>query len=148
MHKRVVVGGPDECWEWSGARLPKGYGILTARGLRLYAHREAWVEANGRPVPPGMYVRHTCDNPPCCNPAHLLLGTPMDNYNDMRSRGRERHAGASGVANGGCKLTASAVTELRILYATGQYRQIDLAARFGIKQSQVSRIVRGKSWLT
>jgi len=83
----VKRGEPDECWPWTRSLSPKGYGRVRGRN----AHRVAYELTYG-PIPPGMFVCHTCDNPPCCNPAHLFLGTYLDNIADMvakkRSRGR------------------------------------------------------------
>jgi hypothetical protein len=78
---RVVDSG---CWEWTGY-LKKGYG-WTGAGL---AHRKAYALAFGA-IPAGMLVCHRCDNPRCCNPAHLWLGTNGDNIRDMARKGRAR----------------------------------------------------------
>lgn len=78
------------CWEWRGTRSEAGYGRLTARrrGHRdLSAHRLSYELFNG-PIPDGLLIRHTCDNPPCVNPDHLETGTHQDNMNDMVERGR------------------------------------------------------------
>lgn len=85
---RVVKG--DGCWVWTGARNAQGYGRMTAgsRGAGyLRAHRVSWELANG-PVPKGLWVLHRCDNPPCVNPAHLWLGTRLDNMRDCSAKGR------------------------------------------------------------
>lgn len=74
------------CWEWPTARNPRGYG-LTKRNGENYAHRAAWTEVNG-PIPGDLHVLHRCDNPPCVRPSHLFLGTPLDNSQDMWSKGR------------------------------------------------------------
>ena len=61
-------------------------------GTKARHSREAWVLANG-PVPEGRYICHTCDNPPCCNPAHLFVGTPSENVKDAVAKGRWRAGG-------------------------------------------------------
>lgn len=82
--------GADECWPYMGARLPSGYGYVNLRqNGNAYAHRLAFEQAVG-PIPDGMYVCHRCDNPPCCNPAHLFLGTPSENCQDKVAKGRAR----------------------------------------------------------
>jgi hypothetical protein len=77
-------GGPDACWPWTGYRMASGYG----RNRHGYTHRYALQLALGRPLGPGMEACHTCDNPPCCNPAHLFEGTRLDNERDKTAKGR------------------------------------------------------------
>lgn len=74
------------CWNWSGSTA-KGYGQIWVGGKVLRAHRVAYEAANG-PIPEGMLVRHKCDNPLCCNPAHMELGTHDDNMRDKAIRDR------------------------------------------------------------
>lgn len=76
-----------ECWVWKGARGGKGYGSKMIRGKAYRTHRLAWEWVNG-PIPDGMMVLHRCDNPPCCNPNHLFIGTNTDNMRDMVAKGR------------------------------------------------------------
>jgi len=92
---KVDRRGEDECWPWTGAKLHNGYGIMQTwngpnRGV-LYAHRLAYEFAY-RPLASGMYAMHTCDNPWCCNPAHIREGSPYDNLDDCRSKGRWRRS--------------------------------------------------------
>ena len=93
--ERVVIGGPGECWEWTGARLPSGYGFITRnlkidgrrKGVTIYAHRMSYEIHNGE-IPEGLQALHSCDNPSCPNPDHLFIGTQQDNVDDMMSKGR------------------------------------------------------------
>lgn len=79
-------GGPDACWPWTKARNEAGYGVIRVGGRNRRAHR---VAVFGEDDPgPDVKVRHSCDNPPCCNPAHLLPGTAAQNVADMDERGR------------------------------------------------------------
>lgn len=83
------VDKSGECWVWTGAALPAGYGRWKGAHRLVYAHRFSWELANG-PIPDGMLVCHRCDNPPCVRPDHLFLGTPTDNIRDMNAKGRGR----------------------------------------------------------
>lgn len=88
---RVDRRGPDECWPRGGFRARGGYTYVALTGRRsTSAARVSWELANGRSVPPGLVVRHKCDNPPCVNPAHLETGTPAENEADKVLRGRVR----------------------------------------------------------
>lgn len=81
-------GGPDSCWEIAGfGNTNGGHVFIKIENRPVYAHRLAWELANG-PIPEGMVVCHECDNPRCCNPAHLWLGTVADNNADRSAKGR------------------------------------------------------------
>lgn len=86
---RVDLTQPD-CWEWTGPRLPLGYGRVHFRSQATYAHRVAWELTRGRTVPKDMCICHTCDNPACCRPDHLFLGTHANNIRDRDQKGRGR----------------------------------------------------------
>lgn len=90
-----LVPNEDGCLVWTGYRCPKGYGKIRRGGRGTSsagAHRVAYELTNGT-VPDGLYVCHRCDNPPCCNPAHLFLGTPNDNVQDCIQKGRRKPRG-------------------------------------------------------
>lgn len=143
--------GPKECWPWTGCQEFYGHGAIYAgkedgRPIRWKAHRVAWMLAHdGAPPPPELKVRHTCDNPPCQNPAHLLLGTQADNIRDMIERGRDRKRGRPGEQHHGVKITALQVAEIRARVAAGEMQKT-LVPIYGISKAQVSRIVRGDRW--
>ena len=66
---------PEGCWLWSAGRDKGGYGQIRVNGRAHYTHRIAWILIHG-PIPVSfLVVMHTCDNRPCCNPAHLELKT-------------------------------------------------------------------------
>lgn len=82
-------GGSDACWPWTGSKKEKGYGQVSRNNRQQRVHRVAYEFHNG-PIPAGLFVCHSCDNPPCCNPKHLWLGSASDNSADMRNKGRSK----------------------------------------------------------
>jgi hypothetical protein len=82
----------DDCWEWQGGRTREGYGsvgiVRDGRRTSTPASRHAFELVTGEPIPAGLFVCHSCDNPPCCNPNHLWLGTPMENVRDAMRKDR------------------------------------------------------------
>lgn len=146
------------CLLYTGAGVPRGYGVIYYNGRQQYAHRLAWEIENG-PIPDGLFVLHECDVPGCVNPSHLFLGTPKDNTQDMLRKGRctagapygdrnpmRVHDGLlSGEKSGAAKLTASQVESIRARYATGE-TQTSLAEEFRVRQGHISRIIRRTAW--
>ncbi len=149
---RVCRSGPDECWEWVGHRTPRGYGHTSALGVVFYAHRAAWESAVGE-IPPGLCVCHHCDNPPCCNPAHLFLGTHADNAADKIRKGRHARARSRleavpkqrGERNPKAKLTWLNVSAIRAQRLAGM-KLGEIADAFGVDQSTISKIVNNHIW--
>lgn len=142
---RVDRRGVDECWEWKGAKDRKGYGLVMIENKSRRVPRIAWEITNG-PIPPGMQVCHKCDNPPCCNPNHLFVGTPKDNVHDCIAKGRDRYA--CGEPNAQSKLTEEMVREIRSRYK--RYSRKDgsgkMAKEFSVDRNTVFRAAVGKMW--
>ena len=82
------TSNPNGCWEWTKAKDYDGYGITTYNGKIVGAHRLSYLSFNG-PIAQGLFVCHSCDNPSCCNPSHLWLGTNQENQIDNRDKGRK-----------------------------------------------------------
>lgn len=150
---KVDKRGDDQCWAWTGATEKAGYGKLYAgrneRGSSMFhkAHRVSWELANGRSVPEGQSVLHSCDNPPCVNPRHLRVGTQQDNASDRTKRQRGKEHRQRGESNDNAKLTEAMVRQIIVeLQRLPRRSQTSIAAQFGIKQPQVSRIMRRENW--
>lgn len=141
---KVNRRGPEECWEWTASRYRFGYGVIYANGKMGRSNRVAWELTNG-PIPDGMEVCHRCDNPPCCNPTHLFLGTHQDNVRDCFGKGRMPRAGER---NGRSKLTWESVGQMRQRLAAGGITKSELARQFGVTHEQVANVVSGRQWKT
>ncbi len=145
LWRRVPIGAPDACWEWPGATSDKGYGLITRGGRdrrHVRTHRVAYESAVG-PVPAGLFVLHTCDNPPCCNPAHLFLGTSADNTDDMMRKGRGRLPGLKGQAHPRARLSDDDIAMMRARYHAGSATQRELAEEYNVREQYVWRLVNG-----
>lgn len=137
-------GGESSCWPWIGSRDPHGYGYINIDGNIQTAHRVAFFRANSISPDSDIKVRHSCDNPPCCNPTHLLGGSQADNVRDMINRGRQQDYSTvrRGSAHGMSKITEE--TALAIFQAHG--RQADIMTRFGVSRTMLQRIRSGRTW--
>jgi hypothetical protein len=142
----MVPPGPG-CREWSGSRQDRGYGkfrLPGRRGAQLYAHRVAFFLTYGRwPVPQCL---HTCDNPPCCEPTHLVEGSQADNIADMLRKGRHSPGKIAGTTNPRAKLTPIQVLEIRERFANGETNRSQLGREYGVSNVLVGLIVRRKVW--
>jgi hypothetical protein len=128
---RVARG--EGCWEWQGPRSSGGYGRISIGRRTCSTHRVAWEITHG-PIPDGMYVLHHCDNPPCCRPDHLFLGTLSDNMQDAVRKGR--------FVSPNRKLTAEQVQEVRDNPHIGV---VEFGKRFGVCPSTIVWIRKGRT---
>ena len=168
---------PDCCWPWAFGKTSNGYGLfyLGCEGKRTIsatAHRVAWELDHNEFIPNDLWCLHACDNRPCCNPAHLWLGTQQDNMEDMRGKGRdakgEMHGARTrpgswpkgkahwsythpelvrkGEQHHSARLTAAQVLEIRALASTGEHSCADLARRSPASRQTIQDIVTGRTW--
>ena len=141
---------PDTgCWEWNLSRSNRrgGYGQKRVGSKTHKAHRLAWMVFIG-PIDPGMFVCHKCDNPPCCNPAHLFIGSPRDNVIDAMKKGRAFVP----VSKRGEKSPASKLSEIDVLEARRLIEEgwslSKVAGQFGVTKQTIWLIKEGKTWKT
>ncbi|WP_157370507.1 HNH endonuclease [Vulgatibacter incomptus] len=133
---KVDIRSDDLCWEWKASRNIDDYGQFSLGGKPRRANRVAWSIAYHADIPTGLVFRHKCDNPPCCNPSHLEIGTTFDNTIDMTKRGRASHL----------RLLGADVLEIRRLYASSTMTQKEIANLFGVDQSTISNVTTGRRW--
>lgn len=148
---KVDVREPNECWEWQAGRGHYGkaklnYGAFAFfRGLSTTAHRAAYLITHGE-VPDGIFVCHDCDNPPCCNPNHLFLGTGKDNAADRDQKGRYVLGDRpKGTRNHNAKLDDSLVAEARLRVAGGESLK-PIAKEYGVSSEALAQAVKGHTW--
>lgn len=146
---KVNRGSPDECWLWTAAvrKKTEGYGAFWFMGRHVPAARMALI-LSGMEVPDGMVVCHACDNPPCCNPAHLFVGTHIDNNKDKVQK--RRHAKMEKIWT--AKLSACQVEAIRreVLDRKSKrgrhYGAREVADRYGVSVACVNDVVANRSW--
>lgn len=140
---RVDRGQPDDCWLWRGARDQQGYGKVWFCGISLRANRLAYELGTGSPLGAN-HALHKCDNPPCCNPAHLYAGTVADNNRDCRQRGRHSNGDRRGFPSS-AKIDENMVRVIRGMLASGKTVR-GTAAELGIGRGTVGHISSGRAW--
>ena len=146
FYSHVAVGKPDECWSWIGATDDYGYGRFSFHGKTTTAHRFAYWFSTGID-PEELFVCHSCDNPPCVNPAHLWLGTPKDNIRDAQQKGRLVGNYTRGEARAGStKLTEADVREIRSKHASGQRTYVEMMREYGISKRTLCNVISRERW--
>lgn len=144
---KVDRRGQDECWVWTAGR-SEGYGrfmtisiggVADTVGAHVFSH---WL-ATGVWPSQGMDVRHSCHNRACVNPAHLSLGTRLDNMRDMKEAGRQRR----GEDKPNHKLTWLAAASIREAHAQGA-EAVELARRYGVSAAAIRQVINHRTWST
>jgi hypothetical protein len=132
----------EGCWGWKSFVTSSGYGSLGSRKNLVNAHRISWIIHNGS-IPDNLWVLHKCNNPICTNPDHLYIGTPKDNTRDMILSGRAVYNQQSSK---NAKLTLDQAKEIKLLLATTELSQYEIAKKFNVGRGTVQDIKRNKMW--
>lgn len=141
----IYIGNPKECWEWKSLSGTKHYPTTHFDGESWIASRLTYKLTLGD-IPDEMCVCHHCDNPPCCNPDHLFLGTSQDNMNDRERKERNILPHSKGENHGMSKLTEKEVKEIRELYKTKNYTYRFLAELYNVSFSNIRKIIKRWTW--
>ena len=143
LHRHKKLNG---CWEWQGKLSKDGYGCfqktINEKKIDVSSHRRSYEIFKGE-IPEGFLVCHTCDNPSCCNPDHLWLGTPKENTQDCIKKKRRPNAKIRAIKAG--KMTEEKVIQMREMYKNGT-TQKEFEKIFNLSQSQVSGILTNRFW--
>ena len=139
----VITDRDDDCWGWTGGLVKDGYASFSWDGKRHLAHRLSY-EVHKGPIPKGKCVCHTCDNPWCCKPDHLWVGTEQENQDDMYRKGRDPLR--FGENNPGAVLNEDKVREIKRLLAEGRHKQTEIGAMFRVSKGAIWDIKHGKNW--
>lgn len=133
---RVSRGGADECWPWIGFKKSSGHGLTSYKSLSIHASRKAYILTHG-PISSALCVNHRCDNPSCCNPAHLYLGTRADNMIDLWGKTPAGERSARG------RPTTLDETQLERLWQLRRKGALlkDCAAEFGVHIGTICRYI-------
>jgi hypothetical protein len=131
----------SECWLWTRKLNKWGYGRFRKNGFNAMAHRIAYELTFNKNID-GLIAMHICDNPKCCNPNHLVLGSHADNQADKFKKNRQ----AKGENNGQSLLTKEKVLEARKKYKNGGFTYQQLANEFGVSKDTMQKAIRGIYW--
>lgn len=139
---RLTVVEQTGCVVWSGRTDRDGYGSHRVEGRNVRLHRWSWEEANGRPIPDGLGVLHSCHTRACVNPDHLRPGSQRENMRDRQAADRQ----AKGSRNGRSKLTERQVAAAKRLLLDGVSPRARLARLLGVDPTTLRDVERGRIW--
>lgn len=143
---KVEIQEPTKCWPWLGHKSALGYGRIDIRGHgHFLAPRIAYFISTHHDAG-HLNVLHKCDNPSCCNPAHLFVGSNQDNVNDREAKGRNKVCNVDnrGIRNRGAKLTETDVISIRREATSSSHDE--LSRKYSVNRATINRIINGKLW--
>lgn len=143
-----IIKQKNGCWEWTGMS-SCGYGQLTIyeTNKRMRAHRYSYSIYKGK-VPDELHVCHHCDNPKCCAPSHLFLGTDKDNMADCKKKGRTAKGDKvahRGESNKNSKFNNENIIDIRSMCSQG-FKDRQIADKYKTSVQQINIIRHRKSW--
>lgn len=141
--EKVDKRGTNDCWDWQAGGDQHGYGQLNVDGRAVRAHRISY-ELHYGPIPDGLDCLHTCDRPPCCNPAHLFVGTAKDNSDDMHKKGRFNKVQGERVGN--AFLTNAQAREFRRMFKESNMSITAFATFHGVPVNTMWNVLRYKTY--
>jgi hypothetical protein len=150
LFERVIYSTTHEgCWEWTGYKDKDGYGIIVMGNKNRKVHRVVYEHYNGKLPSNKILVCHTCDNPPCCNPNHLVSGSTRDNAQDMLKRGRAPSGGKLHSLNNHPTpiLCEDDIINIIDTVLDGDIRPVKQISReYGVGEHAIRDIIKRKTW--
>jgi hypothetical protein len=137
----IEIKSESECWNWNGKLNQWGYGRYIFNGMYAMSHRVSYQLTTGKNID-GLIAMHICDNPACCNPKHIAIGTHADNQRDKFQKNRQ----AKGEKNGQSLLTEAQVLEARQKYIPKIVTYKMLAKEYGVSRDTIQKAIRGIYW--
>src|SRR4030043_1563744 len=141
----INIKSDEKCWEWKTYAGTNERPNTHFNGKNQSVSRLAYKLIYGD-FDDSLYVCHHCDNPPCCNPNHLFLGTRQDNVDDREAKGRNKMPHSIGEDHGGAKLTKEQILEIRNKYIPREYSYYKLAREYGVTFGHIRNIIQRKVW--
>lgn len=151
LWSKVDIRGPDECWPWKGFTNEQGYGRTWFGDKGYYAHRVIYNLAHPGEIELSApkdhslsgFMMHSCDNPPCCNPAHLKPATRKENMADSSQKGRRPDF--RGTLGPRAKLTEDDVIQIRNAVKIGTTRKA-LELLFEVSRATIDGVLSGRHY--